>query len=158
KGLAIVRRQEVTEAMVEDILRSGAETRVEGDSGLWRVEFDISGSKSSVYLAADHGVPKVIGMDEALQGVGRHVLKIVASDEKQALRLLDWAGGDLAKRGGAVARSFTHVWGTNLPRSRQAIELAAATLTEDSALDRAVPILERCGATTSDGQQVCDVL
>ncbi len=144
----------MTDALLEDVMRSMSVAKVEGDADAWRVELEQGGPHTVVYLAADKGVPKVIGASEATEGVGRHVLRLLArKDDTAAARVLDWLNKDLGGRG-----PLDLVWGTNLPRTHQAMELAAAVLTDTSAFDRTLPLFERCGATTMDGQAVCDFM
>ncbi|MGH8311135.1 MAG: tetratricopeptide repeat protein, partial [Steroidobacteraceae bacterium] len=146
-------RDAMTDALVEDVMRTFVTPKVEGDALAWRVEMEQGGSKSFIYVAADKGVPKVIGAKDVLEGVGRHVLRLLdKKDDKTAMRVLDW----LDKDDGGKQTAFSQVWGANLPRTHQAMELAAAVLTDDTMMDRALPILERCGATTTEGQWVCD--
>ena len=150
----IPNREAMTDALVEDLMRSLITPKVEGDAAAWRVEVEQGGHKGVVYLAADKGVAKIIGGKDALEGLGRHVLRLLAkNDEKASVRLLDWLDKDLAGKPSA----FGAVWGANLPRTRQAMELAAAVLADETMIDRTLPLLERCGATTTEGQFVCDL-
>ncbi len=156
---ALTRNELMTSPLMEDVLRSILKLTVEGEGGLWRVELDELTVRSQTYVAADRGTPKVIADVGAPQGAGRHLLRLLAKgDEKQALRLLDWLAKDLAPRAGQdlVARRFSTVWGTNLPRRRKDMELAAARLTVEIYAAHAIPILARCKPTTTAGQFACD--
>jgi tetratricopeptide (TPR) repeat protein len=153
------RNELMTSALIEDIYRRFATSTVEGAKDLWRVELDQLGRKAPVYLAANRGVVKVIGAPDAPQGAGRHVLRLLAkNDEANASRLLDWLAKDLASgaRTNRFAHDLTTLWGDKLPRTRDAMELAAAALTGTSDAARAIPILEKCKPTTTEGQLVCD--
>lgn len=156
---AYARSELMTSALIEDMVRGVAILTVAGTKDLWRVELDQFGKKAPVYVAANRGVVKVIGAPDAPQGAGRHVLRLLAkNDEANASRLLDWLAKDLA--GGARTNRFAHdlttLWGDKLPRTRHAMELAAAALTGTSDAARATPILEKCKPTTTEGQLVCD--
>ncbi len=153
----LARNELMTETLIVDIMRSTAKVTVDGDAGLWRVELDELGHRAHVYVAADRGTPKVIGTDMTPAGAGRHALRLLAkNNEKQALRLLDWVGKDIAARNDVLAHHFASVWGANLPRARKDIELAAAVLTGTTDAAHAIPILARCAPTTTDGQLACD--
>ncbi len=153
------KRQELmTDALLEDMLRSAIVMKVDGDSGLWRVELESFGVKAPLYVAADRGTPKIIGSPEAIQGVGRHILRLVAkNDEKSALRLLDWLDKDLgAHKGSFSAHRFSQLWGANLPRTRKDIEVVGAMLAGRTDGVRAAKILADCKPSTKDGQFICD--
>jgi len=140
----------LSDALIDDLLVSALDPRVEGDANAWRVTLDLGSRHAVEYLAADHGVAKTIGDPKASAGVGRHVLRLLArNDEASAKRLLDWVAADA----GGMVRG---VWGPNLPTDRAAIQLAGAVLAAPTEPDRVLPILKSCGATTSAGQLVCD--
>ncbi|HEY5946290.1 MAG TPA: DUF3857 domain-containing protein [Kofleriaceae bacterium] len=145
----------MTNGLLEDIMRSAMPSTVEGDAAAWRIELDQT--RAGVYVASDRGTPKVIGAPEVPQGVGRHIFRLLAkNDEKTALRLLDWLAKDLANRKELVAHRFKEVWGTNLPRTRKDIELAAAVLTAKTDAAHAIPVLTQCKPSSKSGQFVCD--
>ena len=142
----------VNVTFLEDVLRSASATQVEGDGAVSRVALEMFGTRTIVYGAIDHDVPKLIGSAITPAGAGRHVLRLLArNDEASARRLLDWLLKDTS------SMPFKRVWGANLPRDRAGMELAAAVLTGTSDPDRALPIVTKCGATTTDGQLVCDL-
>ncbi|HEY5926017.1 MAG TPA: DUF3857 domain-containing protein [Kofleriaceae bacterium] len=149
----------MTTGLLEDLMRSALQLTVEGDAGLWRVEFDQGKAKSQVYIAADRGTPKVIAASEVTAGAGRHVLRLLAKkDEKGAQRLLDWLATDLVsrRRQDVDATRFLSLWGANLPRTRSAMEVAAAALAGKSDATRAIPLLTACKPSTKEGQFACD--
>ena len=158
KGMTAFRKQDLmTTAVLGDIVRSMSTVKLEGDDKAWRLELTLPVVKATFYAVGDKSAPRVMGSSDAPQGVGRYVLRLIAKgDETTALRLLDWLGQDLAAQHTGVARMFSAVWGTNLPRTKQAQELAAAIVAEHTDADRLIPILSRCGATTTQGQFTCD--
>jgi tetratricopeptide (TPR) repeat protein len=145
-------------AVVEDLLRSSAHVTSQTEGPVTRVEIDSAGAKTGIYLVGQKGAAKVIGATDAVQGIGRYLLTLLAkNDEKTPARVLDWVAADLAGSRGPMM-ILSRVWGTNLPRTKQAMELAAAVLTIDTDTTRTIPIFKRCGATTTEGQFVCDVM
>lgn len=155
---AFKRMDLMSDGLLEDILHSTLQLTVEGDAAAWRVEVEELGTKAHVYVASDRGVPKIIGSAEGPQGVGRHVFRLLAkNDEKAAARLLDWLAKDAGPRAKSLhARRFTTLWGTNLPRTRKDIEVAAAVLVGKTDPARAIPVLAACKPSTKDGQFMCD--
>ncbi|NVB81392.1 MAG: DUF3857 domain-containing protein [Kofleriaceae bacterium] len=158
KALVGMAHQELmTAGVIGDILRSSGVTKVEGDAKAWRLELAVPGMRGAIYLIGDRASPTVIGSNDAPQGVGRHVLRLLAKkDEATAMRLLDWLADDVASLNTMTSRSIQAVWGDNLPRTKQAQELAAAIAANRTEAARVLPILVRCGATTSEGQLACD--
>lgn len=158
KGMAVLRDQDaVTTEVLEDAMRSLLTMKLDGDASAWRIENDQAGQKAIVYVAAHRSTPKVVGSADAPAGVARHVLRLLdANDEKAATRVLDWLAKDLA--GGNKAWAFNLVWGSTTPRTRDAMELAAAVLSESTAIDRTLPALEKCATTTTQVQVLCDFL
>ncbi len=141
----------MTTAMLSDVAQSLSTTRLEGDANAWRVELELRGKTEVLYLAADHGVPKVIGEPGALAGVGRHVLRLVGKHDDAARRLLDWAVKDARSQ-----RDLAHLWTAGVTRDAQMITLAGILLSGDP--DAGIRAGKQCGATTSDGQLVCDYM
>jgi tetratricopeptide (TPR) repeat protein len=157
-ALSFSRTDLMTAGLLEDVSRSSLQPAVEGDAGLWRVQVEHMSVRAVVYVASDRGTPKIIGTDETPLGVGRHVLRLLAkNDEKNALRLLDWLAKDLGSRQQNLnAHRFMSLWGTNLPRTRKDMELAAAVLAGKTEAARVIPILSACKPSTKDGQFSCD--
>ncbi|HSD91334.1 MAG TPA: hypothetical protein VLB44_27610, partial [Kofleriaceae bacterium] len=143
--------------LVEDLVRSAADVTVDVEGSVARVQVDQLGIKSAVYVAVQKSGAKVIGATDAAGGVGRYVLTLLAkNDEKTSARVLDWVGADSAAF--TTGKILARVWGSNLPRTKQAMELAAAVLTGSTDTTRTIPIFKRCGATTTEGQFVCDLM
>ncbi|MBV8755791.1 MAG: DUF3857 domain-containing protein [Deltaproteobacteria bacterium] len=151
RTLPIPRGEGMTNAVFSDIMQSISTTHVEGDANAWRVEIDVIGKTDVVYLAADRGVPKVIGGVGALAGVGRHVLRLVGKHDDAAARLLDWVVKDMRSQ-----RDLPNIWGGSSPRDAQAITLAGALLSGNA--DASIPAAKVCGSSTLDGQLVCDYM
>ena len=124
---------------------------VEGDANAWRVELQISGKKDVVYMAADRGVPKVIGLPTAPAGVGRHVLRLLGKHDDAAIRLLDWALADRIRHS-----ELSRIWGGAFPKDTVHTTLAASLLAADP--DQEISAGTACGMTTADGQMVCDLM
>jgi tetratricopeptide (TPR) repeat protein len=160
RNLSAFRRTDVmTTALIEDILRSTARYSVDGENGLWRVEVELFGAKFQVYLAGERRAPKVVATSDHPRGAGRHALRLLAkNDDKHAQRLLDWLARDLGARAhqDPNAHALDKLWGKTLPRTRSAIELAAAALAAGTDAARVIPILAACKPTTTDGQLACD--
>jgi tetratricopeptide (TPR) repeat protein len=149
----------INRGVVEDMLRATLKMTTEGDDKVWRIEVDEMGHKAPAYVASDRGTPKIIGDDALPEGVGRHILRLLAkNDEKSAAKLLDWLAKDLAPhaRSNGLAQRFGFLWGTNLPRARKDMEVAATMLTGETDPAAAIPILEKCKPSTKDGQLACD--
>jgi len=145
-------------AVVEDLIRSSAHVTSQTEGPVTRVEIDSVGAKTAIYLVSQKSGARVIGATDAVQGIGRYLLTVLAkNDEKTPARVLDWVAADVAGARGPMM-ILSRVWGTNLPRTKQAMELAAAVLTTDTDTTRTIPIFKRCGATTTDGQFVCDAM
>jgi len=141
----------MTTPLLGDMLQSLMTAKVEGDANAWRVEIDMFGVKEIIYLAADRAGPKVIGSPSQVNGVGRHVLRLAGKHDDAAMRLLDWVVADAPKR-----VPLDKIWGTTLPRDAKGVALAGAMLADDK--DRNITAGKTCGATTSDGQLLCDVM
>ncbi len=144
---------ELPVALVNDLFRSALDFKVEGDASAWRVEVTSFGQHSTIYVAADRGTPKVIGAPDALESVGRHVLRLLAKhDDTAAKRVLDWVAADRPHE-----PFFASLWGTNLPIDHAEMLLAAAALAAPTDVEHVLPIATKCGATTTDGQLACDI-
>lgn len=151
RALPIPRGEGTTNALFSDIMQSLATMRVEGDANAWRVEVEIAGKTDVVYLAADRGVPKVIGGPGALAGVGRHVLRLVGKHEDAAARLLDWVLKDAHTQ-----HDLPSIWGGSAPRDAHEITLAGGLLSGNT--DAALAAAKQCGVSTTEGQLVCDYM
>jgi tetratricopeptide (TPR) repeat protein len=138
-------------AVLMDIARSLATASVEGDANAWRVELEVNKRKTVAYVAADHGVPKVLGMPGALRGVGRYLLRLSGKKDDVVIRMLDWVAKDAPYR-----RDLAYVWGAAQPKDTVHVTLAASVLADEPDSDIAAGTA--CGVSTQDGQLVCDDL
>ncbi|HEY6177522.1 MAG TPA: hypothetical protein VIX73_23860, partial [Kofleriaceae bacterium] len=145
--------------MLGDLLESGAVVQIEGDTGVWRASVEAQRRVSHFYLVLEGGMVKLVGDDSTLGGVGRYALR--ASDagrQARARKLLDWVRGDFDKIKTARMTAFKAVWGSAMPSTPDAIQLAGAMLADDSDLDRVIPIAARCPTTVPDGELSCHEL
>lgn len=146
----VPRSEVLTTAVLFDIVGSTTKTRVDGDSSAWRIELDEMGKKDVLYAAADRGVPKMIGIPTAPEGVGRHLFRLIGKNDSAAARLLDWVVKD------AGHHELAAVWAPTLPRDRAAMTLAAALLSDDPV--HMIAAGTKCGVSTAQGQLVCDMM
>ena len=151
----------LTLPVIDDLMLSMLQLHVEGDAAGWRLDGDTAtGAHAISYVALDRGAAKIIGTTDTPAGVARHVLRLLARhDDEAAARCLDWLAKDLPGSSSKDAiRLFHELWGGPLPRDRRAMELAAVVLADGTVpAVRAIPVLARCGATTTLGQLACDV-
>lgn len=138
----------MTTPVMLDMSHSFGFASADGDANAWRVTLDFPGHKDIVYLAADHGVPKVIGFPASYAGIGRHVLRLMSRHDDAARRLLDWIARDMPRH------AIRNVWSDALPKDTVHEILAASLLTNDP--DREIAAGTACGMTTVEGANVCD--
>jgi tetratricopeptide (TPR) repeat protein len=144
-------------AMLGDVMRSAIELTTESEGTVSHVAADAFGSKTGIFIVGTKGKGKLFGTSDSPHGIGRFVLGILAkNDEKTATKILDWYGADASRSNTMEAALFRLIWSAQLPRTRQMMELAAAVLTGTTAAARTAPIFKKCGASTTEGQFVCD--
>lgn len=138
----------VTRGFQHDAIQT-ATTKIAGrPNGPWRVDLEAHGNKSTLFVAPDRGVARVIGSQRAIAGVGRHALRLVAANDLVgASQLLDWLQAD--SRNAWISQ----FWPSG-KQSRTAIELAAALVADGPA--NAIPIYEKCESTLPDIRDRCD--
>lgn len=131
--------------LLDDLAQSST-IQIAGESGVWRAALDVMGQRGQLYFALDRGTVKLVGARELSSAVGRYVLATIgdAGGEARARRLLDWLRADIDQGAGAGEPTFTRVWGSGLPSSREAIALAAAVLAGSTDPDRALAVASRC--------------
>ena len=145
--------------MLGDMVDSSAVVQIEGDAGVWRANVQADRRISQLYLVLEGSAVKLLGDNAALGGVGRYALGANnAGKQARARKLLDWVRGDLDKDKSARTTAFKAVWGSGMPSSPDAIQLAGAVLADDGDLDRAIPIATRCATTVPDGELTCHEL
>jgi Flp pilus assembly protein TadD len=138
------------EAM-EDVAR-GMIMQVDGDADAWRVDATMGNARQILYLAREHGTPKLVATSELTQSAGRHVLRLLASGkDSAALRMLDWVVAD------DRPKVLAAVWGKDEPRDHARMLIAGALLASQSDGAHALPIIESCSLSTKEGQRACDV-
>jgi len=160
-ALGPLNRDVMTSLFLEDLmLATIKQVNVEGDAKAMRAQLDVGKEQTRIYLVQERGAAKIIGGDKAWEGVGRYLLKVLAAgDEATATRILDWLAKDAAQMGGdMLAFAIPELWGPKLPKTKQAMELAAAVIAGKSLADRVLPLVEKCGAQTTTGQEVCDMV
>jgi tetratricopeptide (TPR) repeat protein len=143
-----------TRASMADLVRSATIATVEGDAKAWRIDVTTQGAHGSIYAVGDRGTIKIIGTNAAVDGVGRHLLRLTtANDLPTAQRLLDWLAKD------AKANPLLQlVWGPNHATDRGAIELAGAVLAGSSDAAHVLPIVEKCDAGRGQLEVACSAV
>jgi tetratricopeptide (TPR) repeat protein/transglutaminase-like putative cysteine protease len=142
--------------MLGDLAESGAVVQIAGDAGAWRASVESDRGTTQLYFVLEGGMVKLLGDTAMLGGVGRYALGANnAGKQARARKLLDWVRGDLDKDKAARTTAFKAVWGSAMPSSPDAIQLAGAVLADDSELDRAIAIATRCATTVPDGELTC---
>jgi tetratricopeptide (TPR) repeat protein len=142
--------------LLDDVMQSSASIQIDGDAGVWHATIDLYGRRFHLYLVLDRGMIKLIGSNEVVTAVGRYMLRAGdAAGQARSRKLLDWVRGDLDKATGTTAVTFKRLWGTGLPASPDAIQLAAAALAGASDADRVIAVATRCATTAPDGELGC---
>ncbi|MFT3700095.1 MAG: tetratricopeptide repeat protein [Kofleriaceae bacterium] len=145
---SIVKTRTLSPEFIADSVRSTVIAKVEGDANVWHVQLESNAGKlpgGPVFVAADRGVPKVIGFvgDDSERGLGRHVLRLVAKNQlAAAIRLLDWTAAEHPRNA-----AFTLAWGTGHGTDRDAVELAGAVLAGHTD-PKALPLVLACKVTS----------
>ncbi|HWO19019.1 MAG TPA: DUF3857 domain-containing protein [Kofleriaceae bacterium] len=146
---------EIPRAVLDDLVRAAPDTiLVTGGEAAWRIETRRDSWKLVLYAALDRGAAKLLAIEQAPAGLGRHVLRLVArNDLATAALCLDWLVKDVPK---AADGRIAQLWGAGRPRDRDAITLAGALLAGDSDSDRVLPIVTRCASALPAARAACD--
>ncbi|MFN0248434.1 MAG: DUF3857 domain-containing protein [Kofleriaceae bacterium] len=141
----------VGEELWQDFAHTVIDIKIDGPkNGPWKATFEMVGKKGNMYVALDRGVAKVIGAQEAIEGLGRHAQRDAANAE----RLLDWARAEI-DAGHDTHMRFAELWGPGKPRDAKAAAVAAAVLAGTAGSQQ---VLAACATSAPDARKQCDAM
>jgi tetratricopeptide (TPR) repeat protein len=143
--------RKIGEELWSDFVHTVIDVQIDGPKGgPWRATYDVLGKRGNTYIALDRGVAKVIGAQDAIEGLGRHAQR----DTAHAAQLLDWARSEV-DAGHTKHDRFPKLWGGNLPRDAKAMAVASAVL---AGTRGARTVLTACATTAPDARAECDAI
>jgi tetratricopeptide (TPR) repeat protein len=116
----------------------------------WKVDVELGGKKTEVYVLNVRGRAMVLGDSENREELGRHALDLLAkNDVATATRWMQWA-----THGSPMAKLLESPQG-DPPRA--AVELVAAMFATDIEGKRTLPIVKRCAVDGADAKATCRI-
>ncbi|HEY4239070.1 MAG TPA: DUF3857 domain-containing protein [Kofleriaceae bacterium] len=156
---ALVGFRSIAKPVAIDSLIASMTFTVDGDAASgWRIPYEGFGAKTSVYVVAQRGLPRIVGQAEHPTGAGVWIGSLLAKgDTADALRWLDGVATDLARLRGhskLLADKWKKERDAGVP-TKETLALYAALLTYQRPPASTVPVFQRCATTDPDLLDAC---